>query len=135
MHNALREGGARNGVMTALDDLVAQYDKPLRRVVIPIYFGLAIVVGQALVDRHPALAAELDRLASADGKEQLLGLAEQTRLRALVHQRKEVMRRDEQLEESARRYLELLKRTLLDEVYIENEVRLQYLADCIAKNR
>ncbi|HEX5095527.1 MAG TPA: TylF/MycF/NovP-related O-methyltransferase, partial [Acidimicrobiia bacterium] len=121
--------------MTALDDFVAQYERPLRRVVIPIYFGLAIVAEQALVDRHPSLAAELDRLESALGKDALLELAEQTRLRALVHQRKEVGRRETLLEASAVRYLALLKRTLLDEVYIENEVRLQYLADCITKNR
>src|SRR5664279_1515283 len=30
MHNALEEGGPRNGVMTAVDDFVAEYDKPLR---------------------------------------------------------------------------------------------------------
>ena len=38
--NAEMEGGPRNGVMTALDDFIAEYDKPLRRVVLPIYFGL-----------------------------------------------------------------------------------------------
>ena len=47
MHNATTEGGHRNGVMTAVDDFVAEYDRPVRRVLIPIYFGLAIVVDAA----------------------------------------------------------------------------------------
>jgi cephalosporin hydroxylase len=42
---------------------------------------------------------------------------------------------DASLARSAHRYLRLLKGALLDEHYIENEVRLQYLADCIRKNR
>ena len=35
MYNAVDEGGPRNGVMTALDDFIAEYDRPLRRVVLP----------------------------------------------------------------------------------------------------
>ena len=68
MHNAEIEGGPRNGVMTALDDFVAEYDKPLRVVVLPIYFGLAIVVEEERLVRQPALAAALDRLEGADGR-------------------------------------------------------------------
>ena len=53
LHNAETEGGRRNGVMTALDDFMAEHDRPLRRVVVPIYFGLAVVVEQELLDRRP----------------------------------------------------------------------------------
>ena len=35
MYNAEIEGGPRNGVMTALDDFVAEHDRPLRRLVLP----------------------------------------------------------------------------------------------------
>jgi len=62
MNNAVAEGGERNGVMTALDDFTAEYDRPLRRVVLPIYFGLAIVAEQEQLQSHPELAAALDRL-------------------------------------------------------------------------
>ena len=31
MYNAVIEGGPRNGVMTALDDFIAEHDRPLRR--------------------------------------------------------------------------------------------------------
>jgi hypothetical protein len=64
LHNALREGGPRNGVMTALDDFVAEHDEPLRRLVIPIYFGLAIVVEERMLDEHPALRDRLDAIES-----------------------------------------------------------------------
>src|SRR5690606_11462153 len=48
MHNAVSEGGPRNGVMTALDDFLSEYGQPVRRVLLPIYFGLAIVADQRL---------------------------------------------------------------------------------------
>lgn len=38
-------------------------------------------------------------------------------------------------ERAARRYLALLKGALLDEHYLENEVRLQYVLDCLANGR
>ena len=72
MYNAELEGGPRNGVMTALDDFIAEYDRPLRVVVLPIYFGLAIVVEEERLDAQPELAAALDRLESADGRHELL---------------------------------------------------------------
>ena len=55
MCNAEHEGGPRNGVMTALDDFLAEHDRPLRRVVLPIYFGLAIVVEEERLARQPEL--------------------------------------------------------------------------------
>ena len=55
-YNAITEGGPRNGVMTALDDFVAEYDRPLRRLVLPVYFGLAIVVEEARLDAEPEFA-------------------------------------------------------------------------------
>jgi cephalosporin hydroxylase/predicted O-methyltransferase YrrM len=133
MCNALEEGGERNGVMTALDDFTREQEHGLRRVVLPIYFGLAIVAGADRLRETPALTAVLDHLESAAGKDELLELAESLRLRALLHQRKEVAARDASVERGAARYLRLLKGALLDEHYIENEVRLQYLSDVISK--
>ena len=68
MCNAEMEGGPRNGVMTGLDDFMAEHDRPLRCVVLPIYFGLAIVVEEERLARQPELAAELDRLESIAGQ-------------------------------------------------------------------
>src|SRR5947209_13870332 len=36
MYNAVTEGGPRNGVMRALEDFIEDYDRPVRRVVLPI---------------------------------------------------------------------------------------------------
>ncbi len=47
LDNAQSEGGERNGVMTALDDFMAEHDEPLRRVVLPIYYGLAVVAEES----------------------------------------------------------------------------------------
>ena len=64
LDNAVDEGGPRNGVMTALDDFVAEHDEPLRRLVLPIYFGLAIVAEED-APRRPARARRLlDRFES-----------------------------------------------------------------------
>src|SRR5438477_430161 len=85
-YNAVTEGGPRNGVMTALDDFVAEYDKPLRVLVLPVYFGLAIVVEEARLASQPELARLLDRFESAEGKDDLLQIAESTRLQAILFQ-------------------------------------------------
>ena len=53
--NALEEGGPRNGVLTALDDFVAEHDGSLRVVLLPLYFGLAIVADEQLLAARPQL--------------------------------------------------------------------------------
>ena len=79
--NAVREGGPRNGVATAIDDFIAEHDRPLRRVVLPLWYGLALVAEQELLDARPELTALLDRLESADGRYELIELAESIRAR------------------------------------------------------
>ena len=53
MYNATHEGGPRNGVMTAVDDFVALHDRPIRQLVIPIYFGLAILADEDRLAANP----------------------------------------------------------------------------------
>ncbi|MEQ1785434.1 MAG: CmcI family methyltransferase [Acidimicrobiales bacterium] len=131
MCNAELEGGPRNGVMTALEDFIAEHDRPTRLVVVPIYFGLAIVADEDRLARSPELAAALDHLEGEEGKGELLHVAEQTRIRALVFQHTTIANSQRRLERSAGRYLQLLKGALLDEHYLENEIRLRYLARCV----
>jgi cephalosporin hydroxylase/glycosyltransferase involved in cell wall biosynthesis len=135
MNNAITEGGERNGVMTALDDFAAEHDRPLRRVVLPIYFGLAIVAEEAQLEANPQLAAVMSRLEGAESKRELLELAEAVRLQAMVFQHNVFYHREGLLERATTRYLNLLKSALLNEHYLENDVRLQYLAECIARDR
>lgn len=128
MCNAEVEGGPRNGVRTALDDFIEEHDRPVRLVVVPIYFGLAIVVEQERLDRQPALGAELDRIQGVKGKSQLLHVAEQTRLKAMLFQHRVHYQRDERFERATARYLSTVKAALLNQHYLEDEARLAHYA-------
>jgi hypothetical protein len=103
--NANTEGGRRNGVRTGMDDFVAEHDQPLRVVVLPIYFGLAIVVEESRLDANPALREVLDHLESREGKEALLQVAEDIRLEHLIFQHKVFYDREAAVGRVARRYL------------------------------
>jgi len=135
MCNALEEGGARNGVMTALDDFVAEYDRPLRVVVLPVYFGLAIVVEEQRLARQPELAAVLDHLEDADGRRKLLEVAEQVRLRAMLFQHNVFFQRNQELDRAQHRYLDTVKSALLNEHYLDHEVRFEQLTAHIGRAR
>jgi hypothetical protein len=51
--NAVREGGPRNGVLTAVEDYLAATDARYLFVRIPAVFGLAILLPEPLAQRHP----------------------------------------------------------------------------------
>jgi cephalosporin hydroxylase len=127
--NAEREGGPRNGVMTAVEDFIADHDRPLRLVVLPIYFGLAIVVEQALLAERPALTDILDRLESPSGKDMLLRLAEDIRLDGAVTEQVVLARRDDRIMDLTRRYLETVKSAILNDHHLEMEARVHYLRE------
>lgn len=135
MNNAELEGGPRNGVMTALDDFMAEHDRPLRRLVLPIYFGLAIVVEEARLERQPELAAALARLESSNGRHDLLEVSEQVRLRAMIFQHNVHYQRAEQVERATARHLKVVKQALLNEHYIDHELRMQHLAQHVLHGR
>jgi cephalosporin hydroxylase len=135
MFNAEVEGGPRNGVMTALDDFEAEYDRPLRRLVLPIYFGLAFAVEEARLERQPELAAALDRLESAEGRFELLEVSEEVRLRAMIFQHNVHFQRAERVERATARYLKTVKASLLNEHYLDHELRMEQLAGRILAGR
>ena len=130
--NAEAEGGPRNGVMTALDDFLAEHDRPVRRLVLPLYFGLAIVAEEALLDAQPALRELLDEIEGADRRLELIELGESIRVREQVDHHNVYFGGQARNERGAKRYLQLLKAALLDEHHIENEVRIDHLLSCIA---
>src|SRR3954451_1594211 len=82
-YNAVVEGGPRNGVMTALDDFIAEYVRPLRLVVLSVYFGLAFVAEEERLAAQPALAEMFDWLESPECRLELLELSESLRLQLL----------------------------------------------------
>jgi cephalosporin hydroxylase len=127
MWNAEEEGGPRNGVMTALDDFVAEHPRPLRVLVIPIYFGLAIAAEEDRLAAQPDLERALARLEGSEGRYELLEVAEATRLRAMVFQHTDHFRQESRADRAVARHLGLLKDALLNRHYLENEVRLSLL--------
>ena len=135
MDNAVEEGGPRNGVMTALDDFIADHDEPLRCVIVPIYYGLAVVAEEGRLARNTALASVLDRLESAEGRRRQAQLAENIRLRAAVFDQNVLHNVTVQLERSRAAHLGLLKDALLDRHYLENEVRLAHLSHRVRTGR
>jgi cephalosporin hydroxylase/GT2 family glycosyltransferase len=126
MANAANEGGPRNGVMTALDDFVAEHTEPLRTVVLPIFYGLAIVAEDRILGAHPELVAFLDRLESAAGQRALLGLGERIRIDEAILTQTWLRNVEEQGQRRADRYLDLVKALLLDERNLKHELRVSY---------
>ena len=127
MWNAEEEGGPRNGVMTALEDFITEHPRPLRKLVIPTYFGLAIVAEEDRLAAQPDLERALARLEGSEGRYELLEVAEATRLRAMVFQHTDHFRRESRADRAVARHLALLKDALLNRHYLENEVRLSLL--------
>ena len=93
--------------MTALDDFMAQHGRRLRKLVVPIYFGLAVVVEEELLAQRPELVTCLDSFETSTGKDLLLELLERIRLDAAVFEHNVARVRDERLELANRRYLEV----------------------------
>jgi cephalosporin hydroxylase/GT2 family glycosyltransferase len=127
MANASREGGPSNGVMTAVDDFVAEHPRPLRVVVLPIFYGLAIVAEDRVIDAHPDLGALLDHLESPAGTRALLELGERIRIDEAILTQAWLRNLEEQRQRSADRYLELVKARLLDERNLQHELRISYV--------
>jgi len=131
LDNAIDEGGERNGVRTGLDDFVAEHDQPLRRVLLPIYWGLEIVVEQRRLDETPELRDLLDHIESNEGQHELLLLSERIRIDAAMFEQSYLRFKDNQIAEGRERYLTLLKDSLLGEIDTDNDLRISYLLRCI----
>jgi len=64
--NALEEGGARNGVLTAVEDFMETCSAPLELRIVHGHAGLGILVSTDLLDANPALSREWERLHSPE---------------------------------------------------------------------
>ena len=82
--NALMEGGPKNGVLTAVEDYLAQSGLDFFFMNLPVYFGLGVLVTQARLDKNRVLEGEIKRLEDCLKGERLLKVAEQIRLNTLI---------------------------------------------------
>src|SRR5262245_16373268 len=129
MKNALHEGGPRNGVMTAVDDFVAELPSTVRTGVLPVFFGLAILVDEGRLAITPGLAEVLDTLEGPEAGARLAGLAESMRLQAVTYGQNSTRHEEHRADALARRYLDVVKAALLDDHYLENEARVADLLE------
>jgi hypothetical protein len=109
LNNAKEEGGPRNGVMTALEDFIAEYDRPLRLEVVPVYFGLAVVAEEERVAGSEQLSAAFERLHGPETTRRLLELTEEMRIEQMHWGQVTIYRWQDRLDAGAERYLRLLR--------------------------
>jgi SAM-dependent methyltransferase len=76
LYNAVQEGGPRNGVLTAVEDFMAQSQQELELTLLPVNFGLAFLASRKLLNDYPALRRRLARFNEAEGLRELLAFAE-----------------------------------------------------------
>jgi cephalosporin hydroxylase len=135
LENAFEEGGPRNGVMTALEDFASEHDRPLRRLVLPIYHGLALAAEDQLLEARPELAEFFDRLESAAGQHDLAELAESIRIQEQVQHQAAHHAFEAHARRTARLYLNLLKGAVLHLHYLEDELRIEHLLKQVATGK
>lgn len=80
LYNAVDAGGARNGVMTAVEDYLEQSTMPWHAVHLPLYFGLSILVTESKLAEHSALAAAVESLEGQLAGRDLIAFGERLRL-------------------------------------------------------
>jgi glycosyltransferase involved in cell wall biosynthesis len=100
LENALREGGERNGVLTAIEDAVKQTPIEFDFIRIPAYFGLGILTPKARRAACPALSAVLDEVTSAAGLLRFLETVENDRAKLHIAQQ-EIGRELKRLQDEA----------------------------------
>ncbi len=91
LDNAVREGGDRNGVLTAIEDFLCQSLIDFEFLKFPAYFGLGILLSREKRRTSPRLDRVLGHLTSSQGLMRMMGLLEE--IRAKLHiQQQEVSR-------------------------------------------
>jgi hypothetical protein len=78
--NALEEGGPRNGVMTAVDDYLAQSSIDWQMLHIPLYFGLCILAPRQRLASNQAFAEQIQHLEHQLQGRELIEMGEELRL-------------------------------------------------------
>ncbi len=118
-HNpAAREGGPRNGVLTAVEDFVSGHDE-LRLAVVPAFYGLGV-----LWRREAPYAAELERILAPWEDNPLLARLERNRVLHLASSHVQLRLATDRGEELGRQR-ELLERMLASRAFWAAELFLR----------
>jgi len=80
LHNAVREGGERNGVLTAIEDFIADSDQAFVFRTLPVNFGYGFLISETRARRQPEVLAALNALFSAEGLAPILERLEAARV-------------------------------------------------------
>lgn len=79
LHNADHEGGPRNGVLTGVEDYLAETQLNYRFINLPLYYGLGILVTKERLAANAALRSAIDEVDVPPAALRLLGLTEHLR--------------------------------------------------------
>lgn len=79
LHNAIHEGGPRNGVLTGVEDYLAESKLDWHFLFLPMYFGLGILVTQQRLRANGELRAAIERFTPSEGSRALLEQTEHLR--------------------------------------------------------
>jgi len=80
LYNAVSEGGAHNGVLTAIDEYMSASGLQLEFSQVPGFHGLGILASRERLANHPALAARLAKIDAAWARAAPIRALEKTRL-------------------------------------------------------
>lgn len=84
LHNAIEEGGPRNGVLTAIEDFLSESSIEFVFKKIPVYFGYGILIPQSRMQSTPALKAEVDKLFEPDRLLEIMKIQESVLIAHMV---------------------------------------------------
>ena len=76
LNNALLEGGEKNGVLTAIEDFIAESDIDFIFKKIQVYFGFGILISKERLNSSQSLQKELDNLFSAERMMEIIAVQE-----------------------------------------------------------
>jgi hypothetical protein len=79
LHNAIHEGGPRNGVLTGVEDYLAESRLDWHFLHLPLYYGLGILITRQRLQANPELKALIERFTPSAGSLELIAQTEHLR--------------------------------------------------------
>jgi hypothetical protein len=79
LHNAIHEGGPRNGVLTGVEDYMAESKHDWHFLHLPLYYGLGLLITKQRLRANPELNTLVERLSPSEGSRLLIEQTEHLR--------------------------------------------------------